>query len=142
MLPVARDARVCKRCGQETYDPAKRCASCGGAVIAAKTMRMLGWVLVGLGAFLVLFMGAITIFVAQLVSQSSEPGVHGGFTGGAEMEFFMFGIFALVILFGLTSLVSGLLQVRNGRSNRKLMFLMLGLGVVFIIIGRFVRYMR
>jgi hypothetical protein len=142
MLPVARDARVCKRCGTETLDPAKRCASCGGAVVAAKTMRRLGWVLVGLGAFLVLFMGAITIFVAQLVFQTNAPGVHGGFTGGPEMEFFMFGIFALVLLFGLTSVVSGLLQVRNGRANRKLMFFMLGLGVLFIVIGRVVRYMR
>jgi hypothetical protein len=142
MLPVARDARVCKRCGKETLDPAKRCASCGGAVIAAKTMRMLGWLLAGLGAFLVLFMGAITIYVAQIVYQTNEPGVHAGFTGGADMEFFMFGLFTLVLLFGLTSLVSGLLQVRNGRANRKLMFFMLGLGVLFIVIGRVVRYMR
>jgi hypothetical protein len=142
MLPVARDARVCKRCGIETYDPAKRCASCGGAVIAAKTMRMLGWVLVVIGGFLVVFMGVITIFVAQLVFQTNAPGAHARFTGSPEMELFMFGIFAFVMLFGLTSVVSGLLQVRNGRANRKLMFLMIGLGVVFIIIGRFVRYMR
>jgi hypothetical protein len=87
-------------------------------------------------------MGAITIFIAQLVFQTNEPGTPARFTGGVDMEFFMFGLFGLVLLFGLTSVVSGLLQVRNGRANRKLMFFMLGLGVIFLIIGRVVRFMH
>ncbi|MFL6229407.1 MAG: hypothetical protein ACJ741_11570 [Pyrinomonadaceae bacterium] len=142
MLPVARDARVCMRCGRETMDEAKRCASCGGAVVAARTMRRLGWVMVLLGAFLFLFMGAITIYVAQLVFQTRAPGGRAAFEGSPEMEFFMFGLFGFVLFFGVTAMVSGALQVRNGRSNRKLMLFMIGLGLLFIIIGRIVRVMR
>jgi phosphate starvation-inducible membrane PsiE len=142
MLPVSNEARVCKRCGKQTFDVAPRCAHCGGVMTTVKTMRLLGWLLVCLGSFLVLFMGAITIYVAQIVFHTGEPGSHAGFTGGADMEVFMFGLFGLVLLFGFTAIASGAWQIRYGKPNRKLMFVILGLGILFIIIGRVVRFMH
>lgn len=142
MLPVPNDARVCQRCGTETYDTAARCARCGGRVTSAKMMRALGWLLVGLGTFLVVLMGAITIYVANVVYHSNDPGATTTFTGGAEMEFFMFGLFGLVLVFGVACVASGAWQARYAKPNRKLMFLVLGLGVLFFVIGRVVRLMN
>jgi hypothetical protein len=140
-MTPANEARVCKRCGYETLDPAARCPRCGRQMMRAKTMRALGWLLVGLGSFLVIFMGAITIYVANIVSHTGEPGATSTFTGSAEMAFFMFGLFGLVLIFGVACVASGAWQVRHAKPNRKLMFLVLGLGILFLVIGEAVRFM-
>lgn len=130
---LANDARLCKRCGIEASDGAARCAHCGGPVTTARTMRLLGWALVCIGSFLFLFMGAISYFVAQLIFHAEASGAR--FNGSPEMALYIFALFGLVMIFGLSALASGALQARSGRPNRKIMFVILGLGVLIVVVG-------
>lgn len=101
-----------------------------------RRVRILGWVLVVTGAFLVVFMGAITYMLAGIVYHSAEPDAHARFTGSPQMATFIFGLFGLIILIGFASLVSGIWQVRYGRPNRKLMIISPGLGLLLFIIAK------
>jgi predicted membrane channel-forming protein YqfA (hemolysin III family) len=140
MQRLSNDARICKRCGTETLDQAARCARCGGRVASARTLRVLGWTQVGLGSFLVLFMGTITYYVARIIYQTNAPATGARFTGSPEMALYIFGIFGLVLIFGVACIASGAWQAHYARPNRKLMFIILGLGVLFIVIGTATRF--
>jgi hypothetical protein len=54
----------------------------------------------------------------------------------------MFAVFALVFFIGLTAFTAGLWQVVFGRRNLILVWIMLGLGGIFFILGIAVRYMQ
>jgi ribosomal protein L37E len=136
---LPNEARLCRRCGAESVDGATRCALCGGSVAKAGTMRLLGWSLIGLGSFLFLFMGAITYYVAGIVSHSNDPRAATRFNGSPEMLFFMFALFGFVMLFGLLGIGGGAWQVYYARPNRKLTFIFLALVVIFLIVGRIIR---
>ncbi len=142
MESVANESRSCYRCNYETTAPLAKCPQCGQRLRTATTVRRLGWVLVITGAFLVIFMGWITFVVTGIITQANEPGATSRFTGGPEMLLLMYGIFGFVILFGLVALAGGLWQVKYGKRNKKLAYLIFGLGIVFIILGWLVRLSR
>lgn len=130
---LANEALLCKRCGTEADGGEARCARCGGPVTTARTMRLLGWMLVGIGSFLFLFMGAITYFVAQIMYNADASGAR--FNGSPEMALYIFLLFGLVMIFGLAAIVSGALQARSARPNRKIMLVIFGLGLLIVIAG-------
>ncbi len=133
---LANDARLCKRCGAASDDGAARCARCGGPVTTARTMRVLGLALVGVGLFLFIFMGAITYFVAQIIFHADPSGAH--FNGSPQTALYIFALFGLVMIFGVAAVVSGALQARSARPNRKIMLVILGLGVLIVVAGALV----
>lgn len=139
---LANDARICKRCGADSTDGAARCARCGGPVATARTMRVLGWMLIGLGSFLFLFMGAITYYVAQLMYHTDTTGTGARFNGTHEQALYIFGLFGLVMLFGVSAIATGAWQAIYARPNRKLMLIILALGVLFVIVGTATRFMN
>jgi hypothetical protein len=112
MSSVVDESRRCFKCGYETVSALAQCPTCGGAMRTGKSVRRLGWVLLAIGAILVVSMGVITINVAELVYHSGEPGATSEFTGGPDMATFMFGIFGLVLLFGVASMASGIWQIK------------------------------
>ncbi|PYS87946.1 MAG: hypothetical protein DMF64_21785 [Acidobacteria bacterium] len=95
-----------------------------------------------LGVFLVAFMGTITVYITRIIAQTDEPGAATRFTGGPEMLLFMYGLFGFVILFGLIAMAGGIWQIKYGKRNRKLAYIILGLGVIFLLIGWLVRLLR
>ncbi len=130
---MVAETRSCFGCGRLTAEPAERCPKCGGALRPTKAVRRLGWVQFAAGLFLVGLMGTVTYNVAPMMLR---PGVEtaGGsrFTGTAGQALLIFGLFGLVIFFGLTSTVSGLYQAKTGRRNRLIFVFMMGLFVVLI----------
>ena len=85
-----------------------------------------------LGGFLIVFMGTISVFVWNLVNKTSADG-HRSFTGTKSDQVMIFGVFALVILFGVVALAAGLWQLIFGRRNKILVWVILGLGFIFVI---------
>lgn len=81
-------------------------------------LRLRGWVLVMVGLFLVLLLGAVTWTMAPTML---NPGVEidgSTFTGTArEAETFL-SLFALVILFGILCAVNGAYMLATGRQSR------------------------
>ena len=132
--------RACYNCDYEVADASvKKCPQCGkGRVLTRGQVRALGWVLLALGAFLVLFMGGITVLVAGIIANANVPGSTNRFKGDSKQMAIMFGLFGLVIAFGFASLVAGASQIRHGRRNKSLVKVVLGIFVAIVVVGELV----
>lgn len=108
-------ARPCKTVTPGIVDS---CPACGNRVVTSRRIRILGWVLIGLGAFLVLFMGYIANAMYPTLSRPgvAEPG-GGRWTGTAEQAAAVLQLFWLVIGFGALCVANGVWQVATGRRN-------------------------
>jgi hypothetical protein len=84
-------------------------------------------------------MGAITILVAGIVARTGQPGSTTSFQGGTKELTLIFGIFALVIAFGLTCAVAGVSQARSGRRNKILVKVLLGIFFALIAVGTLIK---
>lgn len=80
--------------------------------------RVRGRVLVAVGLFLVLFMGAIAWNLAPMVLRPGEEVDGSTFTGTAEQGQIFLGLFALVGLFGAVSVANGAWMMATGRRSR------------------------
>ncbi|MCA1817156.1 MAG: hypothetical protein LC746_12235 [Acidobacteria bacterium] len=140
MSHVPSDARICFRCGYTTPDAAPgTCPRCGELLRGVRRVRALGWVLLALGAILVVGVGTIAVIVTNIVLHTGAPGATTGFEGGAGVLLLTYTLFAVIISFGAASVASGVWQIRYGRPNRKLMFVVLGIGFGLLIAGRIAR---
>ena len=126
-------------CGYSVEGSLTKCPKCGWAMRSPRNIRIRGWVLLGLGLFLVLFMGAITWNLLPTLLHPGKP-ADGMTFGGTEQQAEMFlGIFGLVILFGIFSVANGLYMIVRGRQNRLFALLALLIGVVLFAIAWAVR---
>jgi hypothetical protein len=116
---------TCPKCDFETTETLAKCPQCGRRLQSKKKVRILGWVLVVLGLFLVIFMSGLGIMLASIIVQSDQPGATSRFTGGPQDILFIVAIFGFVIAFGLATIVGGAWQIWYGKPNRKLMVAML-----------------
>ena len=136
------EARVCYKCDYEVGDAgAKLCPRCGnGRILKRRQVRGLGWVLLFAGAFLFLFMGGITVFVAYLIAQTGEPGSTMRFTGGKREAAVVFGIFGAVMAFGLASMAAGVSQIRRRRRNKGLVRVMVWLFIALVVLAELIYF--
>ena len=124
----------CAKCSFETRETLSRCPNCGGRLQSATKVRVLGWVLLLLGTFLVLFMGGLGIYLGGIITQTETSGATTRFTGGPQDVALIVAVFGLVISFGLASIGGGIWQIIYGKPNRKLMVAMfLVAGILFVI---------
>ena len=124
------ELRKCFKCGYETVEVLRVCPKCGRRLLSVKQVRRLGWVQLILGLFLAGAMGAITFYLAPSLLHAGAPGGGEWFTGTAEQGLSTVGLFGLVIVFGLASMLSGLWQIRTGRRNKWILHLILALTAV------------
>lgn len=101
-------------------------------------MRALGGVLVALGGLLMAGMTVLSVVMAGVIANSNDPKATTRFTGSESDMVFMFSVFGLVFFFGLAAVSAGLWQLIFGRRNLLFIWVMLGLGIVFFIIGNIV----
>jgi hypothetical protein len=136
------ELRTCYRCDYETTEVLDKCPRCAQRLRTARQVRRLGWVLVVIGGFLLVFMSGLTVVVTNIIVQGSKPGAQSGFNGPPEMLLFMYGLFGFVILFSLVALAGGIWQIKYGKRNKKLAYIIIGMGLIFIIVGWVVRFLR
>jgi magnesium-transporting ATPase (P-type) len=124
----------CPKCSFETTESLPKCPSCGSRLQSAKKVRILGWMLLGLGTLLVVFMGGLAIYLGQIVAHTGEPGATSRFTGGPEQLAIIMAVFGLVIAFGLASVAGGIWQIKYGKPNRILMIgIFVVAGILYVI---------
>jgi magnesium-transporting ATPase (P-type) len=124
----------CPKCSFETTESLPKCPSCGSRLQSAKKVRILGWMLLGLGTLLVVFMGGLAIYLGQIVAHTDEPGATSRFTGGPEQLAMITTVFGLVIAFGLASMAGGIWQIKYGKPNRILMIgIFVVAGILYVI---------
>jgi RNA polymerase subunit RPABC4/transcription elongation factor Spt4 len=133
------ERRVCYKCDFETPREMDKCPRCGHKLMTAGRVKVLGWVLLVLGLFLVAFMGTITVVVAGIIAGAGRPGSTHSFSGGTKELTLIFGIFGLVIAFGLTCAVAGISQARSGRRNKKLVKVLLGIFFALVAVGTLIQ---
>ena len=141
-LAASPEYRTCYPCGLETTEPLAQCPRCHRPLFTARNMRIRGWLLAACGAFLLLFMGYITLQVADMTFHPGRPAAQSRYNGTPEMLYMIFGIFALVLAFGAASLWAGIYQVRKGRRNRKLIAVTLGLAAILFVAASALRWMK
>jgi len=120
--------RPCHFCGHPLEETYRVCTECGRPNRTPKQVWTLGWVLVGLGAFLVVFMAGLSLVIGRIIARSSNPEATTRFTGDASDAAIMFGIFGFIALFGLLGIAAGASQIRHGKVNRRMVTLVLVLG--------------
>jgi uncharacterized membrane protein len=124
----------CAKCSFETTESLSRCPNCGGRLQSARKVRILGWMLLVIGAFLVIFMGTLGFYLGRIISQTGESTSTTRFTGGPQDVALIVAVFGLVISFGFASMAGGIWQIVYGKPNRKLMVAMfLVAGILFVI---------
>lgn len=121
-------------CGYQVEGSFKKCPQCGWAMRGPRNIRVRGWVLVVLGLFLVIFMGAIAWNVAPTMLHPGKVIDGTTFTGTSGDAEFAFTIFGLVILFGLLSFANGVWMIAKGRQNKAFVLVSLAIaGILFAI---------
>jgi hypothetical protein len=131
--------RFCFKCKWEGETAEKLCPRCRRATQTRGFIRATGAVLVALGGFLIVVMGAITIAVISIIEQSGKPGTSARFTGTKDQMLMIFAIFGFVLLFGFVSVIAGLWQLIFGRRNMILVYFILALGALFLVGGSIAR---
>ena len=107
-----------------------------------RNWRIRGWILVPLGLFLVLLMGAIAW---TLLPPLLSPGIEAGgstFTGTEEQAQLIFGIFGLVIAFGMLCIANGSFMIATGRRSPALTVVTLLVFAILFAIGWAIRVDR
>jgi hypothetical protein len=120
--------RPCHFCGHPLEETYRVCTECGRPNRTPKQVRTLGWVLVGLGAFLVAFMAGLSLVIGRIIARSGNPEATTRFSGDASDAAIMFGIFGFIALFGLLGIATGASQIRQGKVNRRMVTVVLVLG--------------
>jgi uncharacterized membrane protein len=113
------------------------CTQCGRTVRSPKQVRVLGWVLVSIGAFLVVFMAGLSVVIGRIIA-GSDPEATTRFSGDATQAAIMFGVFGAIALFGLAAATAGASQIRHGRTDARLVGVVLALGVALFVFGQLV----
>lgn len=126
-------------CGITVEGGFKQCPECGWAMRSPRNIRVRGWVLVVIGLFLTLFMGAIAWYVAPMMLHPGKEIDGTTFTGKPGDAEFAFAIFGLVILFGLLSVANGAWMIVKGRQNRAFVIGSLAIAGILFAIGWAIR---
>jgi hypothetical protein len=126
--------RKCFSCGFETTSAIRRCPECNRGLRTSQQVRVLGMVLVVIGAGLSAGM-AYLIWIIANIMRNRGGGAASSFTGTPRDAAFIFGILGLVLAIGVTSVSTGLWQVIFGRPNRLLSMTALALGLVTVALA-------
>lgn len=128
--------RPCHFCGHLIEETYRVCTQCGRPNRTPKQVRTLGWVLVALGALVVVVMAGLSLVIGRIIARSGNPEATTRFTGDASDAAIMFGIFAFIALFGLAGIAAGASQIRNGKVNRRMVTVVLFLGGAIFVGGQ------
>ena len=133
--------RVCPQCNEIVNTAETVCADCGRKMMPVSRIKMLGWLSLGCGVFLIGLMGWLSFWIYNAIARSGEPG-QGTFRGGPEVIGFIIVVFGLVLTFGLFAVISGLWQIVYGKRNKFLSLIVMMLGIAFIGIGVLTAFAR
>ena len=127
------DLRTCPGCGYQTTENLTHCPQCQRRLMPARQIRRLGWVLLVIGLFLLALMGTIAFYLAPSLLQPGRQTVGGSrFTGTAQQGMSALMLFGAVMLFGLTTIINGLWQIRTGQRNQWLLYAVAAAGLLLL----------
>jgi len=111
------------------------CPKCGGPMRRVGESPVRGWILVILGAFLILFMGAIALILAPTMLDPGETIDGSSFTGTAEEARTALLLFGAVILFGFVAFANGVYMLKTRTQSKGFVIATLALAAIMLVIG-------
>jgi hypothetical protein len=109
---------ICTRCNAVSGDTDK-CSMCGTRLRTLASGQRRGWVSLVAGAFMVVLMAVVWIFVAHLVATGRVTQMDPATEAFFGRTYVAFG---LVVLSGLVAMVGATMQIQSGVRNRALSF--------------------
>ena len=122
-------------CGVVVDGDQSVCPKCGGPMRGVGEAPWRGWVLVALGLFLILFMGAIAWVMSPILLFPERAIEAGDFTGTVEMAHMILLLFAAVILFGCVATANGIYMLATKKQSVGFIVATLGLAAALVAIG-------
>ncbi len=120
-------------CRETVEGSVEKCPKCGTRMRTPKMVQRLGWMLLLLGLFLVGLMGTVTWNMAPALLHPYAP--DSNFTGTAEQARMILRLFAVVIIFGIGTMINGAYQIVTRRRNGWITAATLGLAVVLFVVA-------
>lgn len=135
-MPETQESRQCFSCNFAGVTNSSGCPRCGKKMYTESSVRKRGVVSIVVGLFLVGLMGAIAVFVALLLADAmNDPDSAKKINSEAGMLLAVYGIFAVVIAFGVNAIVHGAWMAFVGRRSRVLVWTMWGLLLLIFVAG-------
>jgi len=143
-LPVETqpEPRQCFKCNFEGLGANITCPQCKkNHFLNASSVRTRGAILVFVGLFLTALIGGIAVFIAYLLfgSANQTAEAKARVNDALPALYVVYGLFAVLIAFGLNSLISGIWMLTTGRRNRVMLWIMWGLLAILAIAVIFVQ---
>lgn len=104
------------------------------------TIRVLGGVLIFIGLLLMGGMGAIMIWVNNILANNGRSGSSPSFKGSPEEANIIFLVLGAVGAFGFVSMIAGAWQLFTGTRNKILLWIMIGVWAVLMLLAWWVKY--
>src|SRR5687768_6415639 len=96
-----------RTCGVVTPRIVDKCPTCGARAVTSRRIRLLGWVGIACGLFLIGLMGYITLAMyPTLTNAGVDMGERGRWTGTAEQARMALNLFYSVIGFGVLAMAA------------------------------------
>lgn len=95
-----------------------------------QTIRLLGGLLIFIGALLAGGMGALMLWIRSIIA---NPASTVRFNESAPESDLIFPVLSAVAAFGVAAMAAGVWQVATGTRNKTLIWIMLGIWVVMMI---------
>ncbi len=133
--------RSCFKCRFEGNIAQDICPQCGKRLFTATNVRWRGFFLALIGLFLSGFMAAVAFFVSTLLMGAmNNPDSARKINNESSMLLMIYGIFGLVILMGMTSILMGIWQMVFGKRNRFLIWIFFALIFLTLFVGAVFRF--
>ncbi len=135
----AEDLSRCWSCGFETHKFLSECPRCNSSLQSRRWARRFGFGLTLCGLFISVLMGVV---LANMLPTLRHPGetVDGTrFNGTAAQAAMVFGLMAVVLAFGLTALAYGMWQMRTGKRNLRVAYVMVAAFMGLLLLARWIR---
>jgi MFS family permease len=139
--PARSGLYFCLKCDWENRGELPACPKCGAILYSQENIRKRGSVMVGLGFFLIIFMGALAAFVTKAIKDEADRPREwwqddpGRADNAAYMLMAVYVIFGCMIASGFTAVVAGILQFLNGRRYMFLFWIFIGLFCSSFLLG-------
>ena len=126
----------CYKCGFQAETAAGICPQCKGQLQTSRSIRIRGFLLALCGGFLMIFMAYIGLWMLGAATTTNPLGPK--FTGTVEQARMIAALVALVIIFGLSSFITGVWQLVFGKRNHLFVWGICALAaLLFLLAGYF-----
>ncbi len=119
------ESRTCHSfwCNYTTTEPLTKCPKCGQRLLTADSFRLLGLLLIFLGAILALAGGLLLIFLMPIL------------LGGIGIKIFVGAVFSFLLASGLAMMAAGFWQGAFGKRSQSLIKILIVLLVALFAIA-------